>query len=837
MYLLIVGVGVLAWYRTLDFWFLRAYEATWLKGIAPYNIVNLIRAHAFLYYLDWKMFGWHPWGWYLTSIILHIIATLILCRFIFILTKHRLLSFITGLFFIASTSYNDVITWGSFNSYYPLLLIFMLSALITFYKFKETGKVIFLLLSIVFSLLGFFTRETGIVIVPLITIFDLLFTTGLKNRKTLMHIFKRQLPFYVTLIIFFIIRSSYGGVAGDTNDGNVKMQIRLIHDRLYFDYAKASLLTFGKLIPPQIIPYPLLNQARESLYKSIDPELVNVYFFSLIGLAFYFILGLITFLFRKDKKYLCILAFFWLWIGVFSLFVALIIPNIHEVLIREYIYNEMRYRYFAYAGTSAFIGTILIFLYEKIRKDANIKIAQVFLFLIISGSVLLNLVFIWRIEQEVYISTYKPAKDFYKQFKSYFPSLPKKSTFYIYPYAPGLSDYLLEWFFIKENSYPNLTGEPFRVESQVAAVLNKIKTGEINLADTIFFDYDNKKGLLNKTKETKATILNQKKYTLLFKKDDVNHFDAELADGPAVEIPYNVEVTMSSSLGNENITQLKSPNSEMFRALVDYSIDRKHYLDNVKIKTSPTMSQRPGESFLHVVADNLVDGNTGPRSSWIADAIPAWVVADLGEEGDIYAVVWAAVYPTRTPATYAFFSSTDGTIWNEEKTVKNNSKSNSIDKFEKPIRARYIKMIINTTSSGDFASLDEFEVITSQGKQVLQLYNDRDTLLNDSRDMFKFLSSQQDIIYAKQQGLEFNNWGKLSWKTEVSSNENTQYVYFPYSLNESVQKIIIKLPEAEIFAGPGQFLNKHINLISLDFGEVPFIINVINLKLLPRLKI
>ncbi len=834
-FIAIVAVGVLAWYRTLDFWFFRAYEAIWLKGIAPYNIVNLIRAHAFLYYLDWKIFGWHPWGWYLTSIIFHVIATLILFQFLFILTKRRLLSFITGLFFVASTSYNDVLTWGSFNSYYPLLLIWMLATLILFQKYRETKKIPFLILSIVFSFLAFFTRETGILVVVLLTVFDFIFTKNY-NRKVFIDILKRQIPFYIALIIFFIIRSFYGGTGGDFADSNVKLQVKLIHDGLYVEYARTVLLTFGKLIPPQIIPYPLLNQARESLYKSINIELVNVYFFPLIGLAFYFILGLIIFFFRNDKKYLRLLTFFWLWIGAFSLFVALAIPSIHEVLIKEYIYNEMRYRYFAYVGTSAFIGTILIFLYDKIRKDVNIKIAQVFLFLMLSSFVLLNLVFIWRIEQEVYTSTYKPAKDFYKQFNSYFPSLPKKVAFYIYPYAPGLGDYLLEWFFIKENSYPNLTGEPFRVESQVAAVLNKIKTGEINLADTIFLDYDNKKGLLNKTKETKAAILNQKDYMLRFKKDKVSHFDAKIVDGPTVEIPYNVEVTMSSSLGNEDITQFKSPNSEVFRALVDYSIDRKRYLDNVKIKTSPTMSQRPGEPFLHIVADNLIDGNAGPRSSWIADAIPAWIEADLGEEKDIYAVVWGAIYPTRTPATYTFFSSTDGATWNKEKTVKNNSKSSDIDKFEKPIKARYIKIVVNTTSSGDFASIDEFEVVTAQGKQVLQLYTDRDTLLNDSRNMFKFLPSQQDISDTKQRGLDVY-WGKLSWETDISSDGATQYVYFPYQLNNFVQKIIIKLPEAEIFAGSGQFFNKHISSVSLDFSDTPFIINVTEFKLLPRLKI
>src|SRR5688572_33191170 len=122
--LLILFVGTLAWFPTLNFWFFKAYEATWLLGV-PQTPLGLIKAHAFLYYLDWKIFGWNPWGWYLTSLALHLIASLILYKLIFLISKNKLLALVSSLFFVASTAYNDVLTWGSFNSYYPLLLIWM----------------------------------------------------------------------------------------------------------------------------------------------------------------------------------------------------------------------------------------------------------------------------------------------------------------------------------------------------------------------------------------------------------------------------------------------------------------------------------------------------------------------------------------------------------------------------------------------------------------------------------------------------------------------------------------------------------------------------------------
>src|SRR3989344_4180300 len=179
----IVFIGILAWYQTLGFWFFKGYEATWLTGVAPYNILNLLRGHGILYYIDYKLFGWEPAGWYATSLMFHLIASILLFYWIFILTKNKILAFVVGLIFVASSSYNDVLTWGSFNSYYPLLLCFILLTLISYHKFKEKGKKVFLFLSLMFSFLGFFTRETGIVVLGLLFIYELVFSENLKNKK------------------------------------------------------------------------------------------------------------------------------------------------------------------------------------------------------------------------------------------------------------------------------------------------------------------------------------------------------------------------------------------------------------------------------------------------------------------------------------------------------------------------------------------------------------------------------------------------------------------------------------------------------------------------------
>ncbi len=839
-YLLIAGLGILAWYKTLNFWFLKAYEANWLAGTSPYTLPQLIKGHAFVYYLDWKIFGWNPWGWYLTSLLFHITASLLLFKLLSKLTKNNLLALLAGLFFVASTTYNDVLTWGSFNSYYPILLILIILVFLAFIKFKENNKNIYLTLTYILLFIAFLIRETALVIAPLLTIFDLFFLSKINQRKSLRQFLIRQAGFYLLIVLFLMTRSWYGGISGDTADSNVKMQIKLVKEGLYLEYAWRSLLTFGKLIPAHFIPYPILNKMREtyaqSHLKSLDK--VNFYYFSVIGWIFFSIASLVVLLLRKVKIYGKLLLFFFLWFALFTAFVAIALPYIDEVLIREFEFNTMRYHYFAFVGTSVVLAILTTICYESLLARISQPLRRLILAAFVIIFVGFNLSHIWEIEKTVYVTTYEPEKVFNKQFRKYFPTLPKHAAFYYYPNAVNLNNLLLEWYFTKDTAYPNLAGEPFRVESRLAAMLNKIKNKEIKLSEVFFLDYDPQVGLIDKTKDVAKIILKQEDNPLTIDPaSGKNLYRSKPFIGPAVEFPYNLKLRLNVS-PNYNVFPHQQSNPQLYWALVDYIIGRKKYLDTAVITTSKTMSQSEGVPFLHLIPSHVHDDNIGPRSYWIADAIPAWISVDLGNEEDVYAVAWGSLSGSiRIPSTYSFMTSSDGKTWKEEKVVRNNNKYNAIDKFDKPIKTRYIKMSISTTVSGDFALIDEFEVIGEAGKNILSFYDDRDKLLSDSRNVFNFATSSEDIKGTRQRGLNFF-WAKLSWGTGKNKDESTtnegQSTYFTYKLTNSDQLVLIPIPEAEIYAGVGQFLNKHITSTSLDFQSSPYKIDVISETLTPN---
>ena len=143
-------------------------------------------------------------------------------------------------------------------------------------------------------------------------------------------------------------------------------------------------------------------------------------------------------------------------------------------------------------------------------------------------------------------------------------------------------------------------------------------------------------------------------------------------------------------------------------------------------------------------------------------------------------------------------------------------------------------MHIETTSKGDYALVDEFEVVGSKGKGVLDSYNDRNLLLSDSLNLFRFLSNQSDLDYALTSGLNFY-FAKLSWDTNLTDRiAHEQFWYFSYPIGQENVELVVPIREGEIFAGPGQFLNKKITAVEIDFGSIPFNVDINSTLLIPK---
>lgn len=795
LFLLII-FGLISWSKVLTFWFFRGWEAGWLMG-APHTFFGLFRFHAFIYFLDYKLFGWQPSGWYATALIFHLLATAIIFFFILSWTKNHLLAFLTSLIFVANIAYHDVLTWGSFNSYYPLILLGLVSVIWSLHQFHQKRKKIYYLIALLISFATLFFRETGIVILGLIPLYQIIFNKEELNRNKIMSMIKIVTPFILIVLLYLMIRNIVGGGAGDFADDTVQMRLKLLEEGQYFVYGWRVFIAFGKFFAPLIWPYPFLNYLRQIILSVNSQDLIFLYFFPLVGWAT--LVGLIVILWKlKRKNYIKLLLFAFGWMVFQILFISLAMPSTDTVLRYEYLWNTRRYEYYAFFGTSLFLAILFYQIYLK-RKMLFYLIMLIF----IGG----NIVALWTIEDNLAREIYKPSKDFYQKFKDLFPSLPKKAVIYQYPYANGLNDFLYEWSFFKGDLYKNLAGEPFRTESQLERVLEKISQSQFTLNDTIFLDYNPRVGLIDQTQKAREMIVNTRTFTF----NGTSQLDMPQGKLP-VEIPYQIEI---------NFKALPLPlNEDSF--LKFYALDRYQFLQNVKVKVSATASQRQGEPFLFFVPENLIDGNFGPRSTWIADSVPAVITLDLGQVKQVKAILWSTLTDSpRRPSNYEIFLSENGQDWQKVKEVKLNKDYQRIDILDTPHQAKFVRLTVQTTQSGGFNQLDELEVIDEEAAAIFKKYTDPQKLITDSQ---------------KMTGLPFG-WAKITWQTSKDKdNSNPQEYYFPFKSDGLWHTYTISLPEREYLSQPGEFLDKFITSIDIE-PVTPSEFSIGQVKIFPKYEI
>lgn len=124
-----------------------------------------------------------PFVYHLSNIIIHLIVSLLLFFLLLKLQYKKDLSFLFALLFAVHPVLSQAVSWipGRNDS---LLTLFILSSFIFFLKFNETlgrKKLIYCFLHLLFFCLALLTKETAIVLIPIIILFHVLIT---KKRLT-----------------------------------------------------------------------------------------------------------------------------------------------------------------------------------------------------------------------------------------------------------------------------------------------------------------------------------------------------------------------------------------------------------------------------------------------------------------------------------------------------------------------------------------------------------------------------------------------------------------------------------------------------------------------------
>lgn len=221
----ILGIGFLLYLPTLffDFTYLDDNNLILDNQYFLSNLSNIFRSfeidvfhifnHSAFYYrpiltisfiFDYQLGGAYPFMYHFTNVILHIISSCLVFVFLTKLNYKKIISFLFSIIFLIHPVLTQAVSWvpGRNDS---LLLIFTLSTFIFFIKYIKEEKVSNLVLSLFSFGLAIFTKESALVIFPMI-LFYLLFI--FKEKKLSLNKFYFSFGSILILLIWAISRSS-----------------------------------------------------------------------------------------------------------------------------------------------------------------------------------------------------------------------------------------------------------------------------------------------------------------------------------------------------------------------------------------------------------------------------------------------------------------------------------------------------------------------------------------------------------------------------------------------------------------------------------------------------
>lgn len=838
----IIAVLVLiAFYKVFNFSFHANREIGWLMGITGQNftLVNLIRSHGFISAFNFMVFGMNPKGWYLTAVILHILATSMLIVFTANLTKSRIIGFVTGLWFSVSLAWHDTITFGSQEGVYSAQFLIFFIAIFFYKKFREKKQKLSYLLAFLFLAITLPLRELGLIFFPILFLFDIIFffrhdrrESFVANAKKLLRFVLPQIPFIIFALIYFILSKTYLEPPHYFADERVKLQRALLTQGHYIKYLFISAASFGTYLPPHVIPYPLLNFFRELTFMLFLYKVIKLSFFSILGYLLY--IGFLLLAFKqKNTKYFKFFLFAIAIISVPTFFYSTAVSMDENMFLRDYSYDENRWRYFAFYGTSLFIVLYLYVLYEKYSKVKKRLKAKLFA-IIILANLLINTIFLWNEENKMYNEMFHAQKLFYSTMQREFPSYPKYNILYAFPISYALGDYLHEWFSMRNVLYPNSGDLPKNwTYGEMEKLLMDLKEGKIQLENVYFIDFNPIDGVINKTEQMRAAIRNQRAIPLVMATVLNEGFGSwKVPEKSAhIEIPYDIKVTLRADR-----TFRKYPTKQVFTkdkidALTAYTRSHMIFLNNISVTACGTRG-----NMLLYDKSHLNDGIFADRSTWFADCIPGVVTLDLGNTYNIAGVVMGGFYnDPQVPRAYFYEISTDNKVWKKVHEVKENTRWEMIDKWPRTYDARYVRIYITDTQKGSFAVLDEIEPVLTQASSVFSLWSERSKL---AQDMYRLLShvDESTMQTLVEQGVP--GFGKLRWITNGVNYPDQQIsYYFPFAIDGQYHTYTLPIYDSEHYSRHGQFLRRYINEITLDFSSFPGTVTVDSIVLRPKIPI
>jgi len=409
----IVGIlvflpGVFAFFNSDDFVWLKNSQKISFNTISSFavNYDPVIKFRPlvhFTFQLIYSFSGLNPLGYHLTGLIFHLLNALIFYTLLLKFTSNHQISFISALIFVSCFAQEEALFWISAISS-SMVTFFYLCSVWSFWIFLNNRKTGFYFLAFLLSVLALLAKEDGVTIFLAMFLLVYFKTSGevlFKLKKG----FKYALPFLVLSILYSAIR--YLTVPDNIMSKFLTFNpVVIIKNICYFGIS---------LLFPVRFFFDLVGfQVHSYLNNIIQLRLNN--FWVILILIIISLIFLLSFLYFMRKK-----------ISGFKLGLVLFIPGILPYLLVNG--NGQRFLYFPSLGFSIVLGSLLIHLFERVKRIRVLNLVVVII-LVFNGVILYERSSWWRkageVCQEVMDKAGKIVLSAPESSKIYFANLPQR---------------------------------------------------------------------------------------------------------------------------------------------------------------------------------------------------------------------------------------------------------------------------------------------------------------------------------------------------------------------------------------------------------------------------
>lgn len=809
-FLTVVAATFLAYGQTLRMYFWQddsaiIFKLQHLQGPAGSFGEGIIGSGPYKYLISFfvpffPFFKLEPFYYFLVGFLSYLIVVFVFSLLANELFKNvkdkegKTVAFFATLVFAAGYIGSDIMFRISNSWQSNLGLILAILSFTLFIKFlkERNGKLIYYLLSLFLFLActEFVYVRSHSLVFPILAIDILVAGCQLKIRKILL-IVLRQIPFWLIFYVRYLKGESMGSSA------LIKIIQDLLHGKL--ETLTGFIATIGNGFVPDVL---------QSYFIKFFPNRFNLFYLLLFIVITWVIFSF--FKLEKSKKYLATTFLFLGYLfnryfigqdlywyrtkeafiaGASGIYVSILLMFLTVFLWKKYktiaisvilgylIFISQTFGYFIQYPDSIFSTTHRYLNYPFIGYSLVIAGISYALFkvnkktgiFLLSGVVITNLVLGVHYQLKLVNDRSIPTRNFYTNLKSFVPDATKGTAFYFDVKAdPFLKQQFNDFFSV--GSMPNSTAlaiyygvdrNEIKFITEIDDLLFKLSTKEIN-SENLYTFYYGDEGLVNTTLDFRRALSGQSKKVFAGTPVIINILIKVHLEEGNISYPYSF-----SGKKRRDFT------IEEKRNFISYFNSRRNYYQNVHAES---LSEWKFQEIANIIDNDVNTSWRGHRIYW-HDNRHDEVLLDLGTTKVINRLVWVNWIRTLAPTGYEIETSLDGKKWLKVKEVLKGPKredSERVTEVFNDVPARYVRLNISETQSGDAPAISEIEVIES--KHNLDINKAFEFLY----DPFAYIENISEMNIVLSGIYPFLNV-RTNWKTDKGSGFRDQSVK---SINE-----------------------------------------------------